>query len=507
MAKNPMLLVLVVFALACTLSLGLPSWYNVTGHLLDGVLTEQWIPLSQSEALNYYTAHEVCSLTHQIGCDDEPGALQDCSIHEWGVISTGRPCSNNQGSFMRHESTQPWPHSKMLADLIRLMRRQGSNTLFLVGDSITSQHFSDAVCSSRRAGFQIKRYKKQKTYEFIDDGFEILPQLVPLDEDEQKAIEKEYTMNSVSPPFFQVLLIAYCRDEPTLEQVEETVTKLLSDEDLVRGKATFIINTGLHFATFGSEIYEKYLTSFLEYFLKLAKDDHVVIFRETSAQHFQTSTGAYDKSIKKKALEDDVTLVSPISLVAERAGIFSSNQTSLVKQLAGNRHVILPQERPNLNYRCAPLKGMEAVEAQNWHNKLMADTLRKIDPNQHIGIAPFFHLTAGRHDYHVAQNRDCTHWCFGNLLWAPVWDFSVKYYRSKIGEKRKSSENNGGGRGRRHKGESERTGRSKGNEGGEDEERKSVEKEHFRQLKSKKKRSGGGRKGGKGKSGKGRRDE
>ena len=53
------------------------NWYNESGHITTGVLGDEWIPITQSEALDYYTAHEVCTLTGVEQCDYEPGNLRE----------------------------------------------------------------------------------------------------------------------------------------------------------------------------------------------------------------------------------------------------------------------------------------------------------------------------------------------------------------------------------------------------------------------------------------------
>ena len=49
----------------------LGSWYTTDGRLdFKGAYAEDWIPMSQSEALGYYTAKEICDIA---GCSGDSG--------------------------------------------------------------------------------------------------------------------------------------------------------------------------------------------------------------------------------------------------------------------------------------------------------------------------------------------------------------------------------------------------------------------------------------------------
>ena len=56
------------------------NWYNASGHI-SGVMGEVWIPITQSEALDYYTANEVCYLTGVEECGFEPNNLGECQAN------------------------------------------------------------------------------------------------------------------------------------------------------------------------------------------------------------------------------------------------------------------------------------------------------------------------------------------------------------------------------------------------------------------------------------------
>jgi hypothetical protein len=95
--------------------------------------------------------------------------------------------------------------------------------------------------------------------------------------------------------------------------------------------------------------------------------------------------------------------------------------------------VINANSYPDLSFHCAPIKNITMMQSQNWQNPIVTDVLKKLDPSGNlISIIPFFNLTVGRHDFHVAKVHDCTHFCAGPLLWAPVWEQIVQFYSSKV---------------------------------------------------------------------------
>ena len=85
-------------------------------------------------------------MDHNGGCSSEPGDLGHCGANLNGVVATNRECSNYRGHFLRHKSTQPWPLSFSFPDIVKAMSDEGSNTVVLIGDSVTSQMLSDMFC-------------------------------------------------------------------------------------------------------------------------------------------------------------------------------------------------------------------------------------------------------------------------------------------------------------------------------------------------------------------------
>ena len=93
-------------------------------------------------------------------------------------------------------------------------------------------------------------------------------------------------------------------------------------------------------------------------------------------------------------------------------------------------NITLTNETINLGYNCVTLKNRDMYHKQNWRNRILHELLNKLDSNNsNIGISPFYHISAGRYDLHDYRVNDCTHFRFGHpLLWAPIWDYAVKFY-------------------------------------------------------------------------------
>jgi len=61
------------------------GWYDSDGRI-SGVGGDVWVPINHAEALDYYTAHEVCYLSAIESCGNEPDEMRECSAN------SGRNC-------------------------------------------------------------------------------------------------------------------------------------------------------------------------------------------------------------------------------------------------------------------------------------------------------------------------------------------------------------------------------------------------------------------------------
>jgi len=199
---------------------------------------------------------------------------------------------------------------------------------------------------------------------------------------------------------------------------------LAADSCKVQGKLVIIVNVGLHYR--GHKSVKPY-TDLLRYslvpaLLRLSKENHTTIFRETSAQHFpDTHDGAFSGNYVRKENIFEASKKALVSTIAENSGLFTPSTSKQESQILQPPVSISSRSHPRLSFFCAPIPSTQATDSQNWRNSALFSILKELDPSRLIKVSPFFIVSAGRHDYHVASNGDCTHFCSGPMIWQPVW--------------------------------------------------------------------------------------
>ena len=191
-----------------------PSYHNLTNmHVpTTGPFVEDWVSMNLTEALDYFTMHEVCKIAGHTTCIPVkgtsiklllPGGGNDsCGIHELPNIHSGAMCGNLPGNLWHHMHHQPWPSTRGFLDLMKLMIDRGDDTLLLIGtcdalelsscypqplfpehpdsltlfslplplstprtgDSVTRYHFYDAMCTAKRGGLYVQKYHANQTH-------------------------------------------------------------------------------------------------------------------------------------------------------------------------------------------------------------------------------------------------------------------------------------------------------------------------------------------------------
>jgi hypothetical protein len=448
---------------------------NAPGVLHDSY-AGNWIPMSPEEALNYYTPYEVCKLYQleergsSIQCSDFSAShahLPDaCLLEREGFASTTADCGRNAGAQLRHKSTLPWPEGYNFRSVVHRMRKHGMNTLFMIGDSITSQHLSDAYCAAHRLGFE--------DISFIDPQ-QFIPETVRTT---SFMIPTYQGVGTKEKPYFQAIHLLFERvvviDKATSFKADPlTVFPFSNDRKMIdmilgnptegvntshtmfgtsTGKAVFIINAGLH--DHGSDNYETSINVLLRFALFYAEQGHHVFFRETSTQHFKTETGefpwgdptfswSFPEKLKEEIHKNMSLIKAHASIVNELTKAMYGNSIATTTEVdassASRRNspnIEELQNRIHLNkemfhqaltatYSCVhPTSLMD----QNWKNKLAKLRMNEFDPSgQHIKILPFWEITAGRFDAHSRVKKDCSHFCNNPMLFLPLWDSLAKY--------------------------------------------------------------------------------
>jgi hypothetical protein len=379
-------------------------FYSLPSENVTNFLSSDWKAMSLQEAALYLTPYEVCIMQHSVGsklCDvyfeHVDKQLGDCHVFSEGLVNK---CPNHLGSLFRHKSTNPWPRSKNILDLIKLMRDRGSNTLFLIGDSMTQQHLFDIHCS-------LLRFQIPSIHTNIPNNHNVYHKEMK----QRDPVSLQYT----SPPFFQLHFIKY---EPmALDGWTALIDKTLTNSSVtpsITGTPVFVVNVGLHAAT--PTGLRDIATSFFAPLLRVAEERRgLVIYRETSAQHFPSLHGMYE-TLDSPGSHENV----PLDLqrlpqdLAQRVFDLSSSHTESDGGDASKR-----TEWPELKTGCPPLPDMESFRKQNWRNEEVTSLLQVQDPQGLVQVAPFYRVSAGRHDFHL-HLADCTHYCHGPMLWLPL---------------------------------------------------------------------------------------
>jgi hypothetical protein len=444
------------------------TWYG-TGGLLKGLYSHTWISINETEALDYYSPYEICKMQISTGngCIQEEGkpSLDACGSYGRGVVHTNNECSNPSGAFLRHESITP--DSFNFVHLVRSILSEGSHTLAIIGDSVASQSYSDAYCSISRANFDMKIIPSDDLKGILQ-GFEVIPPK-NISQKSYDAFNGEFSDviskdSSGTKSFFQVLY-SHADRQPEVEQKTKPFVNSLiekssvADNKEIKGynfkeksiietnlqyiginkkipihkiqtekdtkanlsKAVFLVNMGLHFRMNNEDELRREFKELLDILVPAVLKGHRVYFRETSAQHFRGG-GSYESKT--------------------RGGPKISNKNGINSR----KKILFPSlDTPSLNYsselnfRCHPIMDEKSAYLQNWRNRIASEMISETNANisryyKHlqntIKIIPFYNITLPRYDYHVNSMGDCTHFCFGPMVFAPIWNNLVRSFKN-----------------------------------------------------------------------------
>lgn len=386
--------------ITCGCSLGDPE--------IPTFFKDEWVTLENDEAFDYLTKYELCMAKTYRNNDicnryKQPidMRLGGCALHNGGVGHVNGLCPAVDHVY-RHHSTQPWPNGSNFLSIVQTMLEHGSNTLVLLGDSLTAQSFADVRCN-------VIRYGMPNTY---------------LAEHALVTLAKPSEPTNMT---FQVVFLSFTNGVALTEQIGQLLSPHPKKPFLtVKGSVLFLFNMGLHYSDV-KVLWTEYRRAFAYFVDKVKKQGHVVFFRETTAQHFPTQDGAYGHSnlhratfvVKDESAHKIDTLAQRMmnpSAALRPAGPSWWRYMGFAATHNKAHELVLPEFQ-----KCTPLSGWDAFNKQNWRNTLAASVLKEVDRAGLVSYIPFFQATAARDELHL-EAGDCTHYCHNPLLWLVLWD-------------------------------------------------------------------------------------
>ncbi len=163
------------------------------------------------------------------------------------------------------------------------------------------------------------------------------------------------------------------------------------------------------------QIMRENLHTYFSYMIHLAKSyGHIIIFRETSAQHFCKKNGLFSEEYE--GLQDFNFPVLE-DMQVNRQVYYSTLMSPDKRKVEYGPNVL---NGPDVHF-CKPFRTKKELHAGNWRNREVFKILKELDPkHEYIHVARFYEVSAGRHDFH-ASGVDCTHFCNSPIVWYPLW--------------------------------------------------------------------------------------
>ena len=200
--------------------------YNQSGFITTPPrYASMWTPMSMREALSYYTEYELCIISKERfaqpkDCLEQPGNLEYCNAY---VASDTNYCGSFEGYLLRPVTVSP--RTKTLAHLVALVRSMGGNTVFLVGNSLTSEQLLDAQCSGKRYGFEIKRESDCNRWASVFWDTQCIEILQPKPLPAAASINGTVNTPRVveTAPYFQFIRINFAHPEHITSRGSETI--------------------------------------------------------------------------------------------------------------------------------------------------------------------------------------------------------------------------------------------------------------------------------------------
>jgi hypothetical protein len=291
-------------------------------HTHGHIHHNHWVPMQSSFLEKVYTSYDACILRQQGNCLPPSNELEKkCSgFYPKDVEARNNYLSDTSISFPRslYEIPASYSEEHNFSQLIRitdlLVSLNASNTtLALWGDSVTRDSILSLICIVG-----------------IENMFDVI-------------LDPPNIMTSGGDFIFQKLNIIFLH--PTTKQSITTrvffyqekgtrnkdlsALKLLTaiSKDAPNSHFLFVLNCGLHFDGYShmAKRLESLLSFAKQHLLPLGNmsSTNKILYRETSTQHFNHSSGYYDATISPSTIKDDTNYSSFMCVPSQRTSNYS----------------------------------------------------------------------------------------------------------------------------------------------------------------------------------------
>jgi hypothetical protein len=349
------------------------------GNVNDTIHTESMAALP----LLPWEEEVIHGLKHgQFACAGRPEGMPiECCpgyIMHSGIRDFGKVCSHTDYERIRNLASKfmdQWPTTDDDCDICRILNilRKRKKRLTVVGDSVSLQSFEGLLCEFRRRNYLVERTRKDR------------PELPNTGSGDKLQIRSNHTVTIKSPSWPEnhvvhiQLIFIYSVPFMLPEEAEE----------IYQAGGIMWFNFGLHGGhTHSLATFQRNMEDFFSAMRKNGTSS-LLLFRETTAQHFDTPTGMY--------------------------GMYDIDHRSM---------------------KCTPLEWTHEVGSRD---RAVVDAARAAgydvaSPSEaasdKLVILPFHNFTAQLYDSHPhdagefnnsTNQQDCTHYCLSPFLWVPLW--------------------------------------------------------------------------------------
>lgn len=275
-------------------------------------------------------------------------------------------------------------------DICQIIHKAASfkkKRIAIVGDSLQHQLITGLECELSRRGFNISKWRilewpqrpgpKKWRYgvKHQECANITLPLwMVDLDPLRDKSISHH------------VELCLFRHYRPHLDMQEHRTIAAMSD--------IMLINYGVHYVPKDFKDFKSSLEAlFLEF--KTNVTDCTLIYRETSAQHFNNVGGEFNTNLN----------LQNHSCVPHTNTTYENGW----------------RPRRNIFHQAAMSQNFSVVDAYGNVQQLNTNRIHLGKNENEVIFLPFYNFSAELHDMHSRNGRDCTHFCYTPFTWYPIW--------------------------------------------------------------------------------------